>query len=212
MKKALFLILALALVISLAACGGNSGSTNTPSNTSSSGNGVSNSTNPPASNGGNDNTPSGGDSTSTTPPTDNTPSEEILTQEQIIEKIGVTSGSTRIVLKYIGNGENPPLHGAPKCYIVAKWYNEDGTENVLGSSETWYIYDDQATFDAGYAEASKGGEYAFNDKDHLSSLYFVMKSSVFGSRGDFDTYQELVDLLESKSERNPDYSTYEIVR
>jgi hypothetical protein len=50
MKKALLLVLALMLIISLAACGGN---TDNPS-----GNGGNNSTNPPASQGGNDTTPS----------------------------------------------------------------------------------------------------------------------------------------------------------
>lgn len=142
---------------------------------------------------------------------DNKPAE-ILTRAQILEKIGVTTGPAYLVVRYNGNGENPPLYGASECYIIFKIFNDDGTPNALGTSETWYIYDDQAGFDAGYANVSGRDDLSFKDRDHLSSLYYVMKSSIFGSRADYSTYDELVGLIDSNSSLSGDYSTYEVVR
>jgi hypothetical protein len=193
MKRAFPLALALMLTLSLAACGGgndtagnNSGSTPTPPAASAS----------PAS------TPPSG--TPEAAPNDDVEAEP-LSEAEIV---GATVENTVLVGRYIGD---TAMFGAARQYVVMEYFNEDGTiDEMWGTSKMLFFYDDDASYDAGFAEASEGGA-GYIKEENKASLYFATTGGI-SNGGDWASFGELAELIDTKSQRNPEYSQYELIR
>jgi hypothetical protein len=122
--------------------------------------------------------------------------------------VGASVENTVLVARYIGDSA---MYGAARQYTVMEYFNEDGTiDEMWGTSKMLFFYDDEASYDAGFADASKGGA-GYIKEENKASLYFATSGGI-SNGGDWASFGELEELIESKSQRNPEYSQYEIVR
>ena len=158
MKKWITLALALVLALSLAACSGgdsnsgsNSGGNNPPSNTP---NGDSNSTTPPASQGG-DTAPSGNNNDGNSGGFVNIMGDPLTVPETaatIEEAIGVSVEGTRIVRKYTDRLFD--LVNKPDgCAVIYSVYEFDADGKVSDSSLWYGGFTDDALFSAAFQKA-----------------------------------------------------------
>jgi hypothetical protein len=132
------------------------------------------------------------------------PGGEIVSEA---EAVGASVENQVLVARYIG--ENA-MFGAARQYVVMEYFNEDGTiDEMWGTSKMLFFYDDEASYDAGFAEASEGGA-GYVKEENKAFLYFSTSGGI-SNGGDWVSFGELAELIDTKSQRNPEYSQYEII-
>jgi hypothetical protein len=123
------------------------------------------------------------------------------------DAVGATVENQVLVARYIGDNA---MFGAARQYVVMEYFNEDGTiDEMWGTSKMLFFYDDEASYDAGFADASEGG-VGYVKEENRASLYFATSGGI-SNGGDWSSFSELAELIDTKSQRNHEYSQYEII-
>ncbi len=188
MKKFLVIALALILALSLAACGG--GSSNTPSSGGST-------SAPPASSSAlassaPANTPDGEQD-------NNGGSEEAV---DIIALVGKTIDNERLVL--VSNDKNGRIYGEANHYLFLT-FDEEGKIDQFGEAGSYYVFADEASFDAGLEKLSS------NKGSNRTSL-FIQGYTTFPNDWPSLTFAEIVERIETDSGMDNYSAYYDIVR
>ncbi len=187
MKKLVAFALVMVLALSLAACGGGgssgggAGSTAAPPDTSSTPAPAAPSNAPDDEQGNN-----GG-------------SEEAV---DIIALVGTTIDNERLVL--VSNDNEDHIYGEASHYLFLTFDEEDKIDQ-FGDSGSYYVFADEASFDAGLEEMGS------NKGSNRTSL-FIQGYTVFPNDWPSLTFAEIVERIETDSGMDNYSAYYDIVR